>query len=760
MATLDDAVAHALSINKQGLALRRALSHKRQLRRYSISDLVNKYLQALLRLPASDKSLSLRRMKLAVQAMPVLLGGHVKLWERWAKELEQVPGALFLLRDHLPVRDPVLPPPLYERMLEKMLLEIEQMSLTAKSENTEGLTEEAQGHFLSSLIAWGPTKVLKEYIKLYKFSRDRRKRDQFAIASLKNTEISLQRRYMQTAAGYLNFPIHKPQEENQTTAPRYEANPNDSKDSLFDASFLLELIAPRAPLVALPDDTAFKTHEASSGMAPNNRICLDSMARLRMMQDRYDLALKCFLAIGAFHSPRSLEELETSAVGIVNGVGETKGAEAPILIGLSSYEFVLGVIEFHHLHQFLLDDKFILSTDSKLFMPLFALLRLVGLDMMGDFLIEHCVSPEVAPPAKSFGTKSDDSNEGVRRETLPIDQVAKQLETSPALLHWYLHLVFKRKPEIYVKFPTTAMPPKAVTDLHRKHFDLYLEFAGDERNSAKSLSGTETYKLEAKMTPLLLFLKAALPLGGVRPVEARRLLEAQRSTKDAESDDSDNESDKSNDRSHHFSLELAYIIEHYSELTEAEAKGILYLYLEGADSIMLAVSYAQRQRQYSSILWDRLIAYCLKKTSSKSGNDKDGMIFGSLLEAAALSGADLARLVAKIPPGMVVEGLRPRLVAAVADYRLKLDIHEAAATAACADRVSLLREITHRARRGVRYQLQTNLSERKKHPQLKAGKNESKASEEEDEAPISLLKDLRTVERRDRYSLSFSLPMR
>jgi hypothetical protein len=242
----------------------------------------------------------------------------------------------------------------------------------------------------------------------------------------------------------------------------------------------------------------------------------------------------------------------------------------------------------------------------------------------------------------------------------------------------------------------------------------------------------------------------------VRSVEARRLLEAQRSTNDAESDDSDDESDKSNDRSHNFSLELAYIIEHYSEQTEAEAKGILDLYLEGANSIMLAVSYAQRQRQYSSMLWDRLIAYCLNKKSSKY---KDGMLFGSLLEAAALSGADLARLVATIPPGMVVEGLRPRLVAAVADYRLKLDIHEAAATAACADRVSLLREITHRARRGVRYQLQTNLSERKKYLQSKARKNESKTSEE-DEAPILLPKYVRTVQRRDRYSLSFSLPMR
>jgi hypothetical protein len=113
MADVDDAVAHALSRNRRGLALRRALRHKRELRRYELTDLVNNYLQAVLRLPQrslEDESpptevmLSLRRMKLAVTAMPVLLGGNVGLWERWAREFEGVPGALFMLRDYLPVR--------------------------------------------------------------------------------------------------------------------------------------------------------------------------------------------------------------------------------------------------------------------------------------------------------------------------------------------------------------------------------------------------------------------------------------------------------------------------------------------------------------------------------------------------------------------------------------------------------------------------------------------------------------------------------
>ena len=111
MADVDDAISHALAKNKRGLALRRALHHKTQLRRYELSDLVSSYLQAVLRIPqkgleAETKPcpLSIRRMTLAVQSMPALFGGNISLWERWTREMESVPGAVFLLRDHLPVR--------------------------------------------------------------------------------------------------------------------------------------------------------------------------------------------------------------------------------------------------------------------------------------------------------------------------------------------------------------------------------------------------------------------------------------------------------------------------------------------------------------------------------------------------------------------------------------------------------------------------------------------------------------------------------
>jgi hypothetical protein len=116
---VDDAVSYALSSKKAGLALRRALRHLRRLRRYDISDLVNEYFRALLRIPENESEtdeqtegreqeerphLSLRRMKLAAAALPVLLGGRIDLWRLWVSELEKIPGALFIVRSFLPVR--------------------------------------------------------------------------------------------------------------------------------------------------------------------------------------------------------------------------------------------------------------------------------------------------------------------------------------------------------------------------------------------------------------------------------------------------------------------------------------------------------------------------------------------------------------------------------------------------------------------------------------------------------------------------------
>ena len=386
-----------------------------------------------------------------------------------------------------------------------MLLESE--SLLQNSSDTEtNLGREAANHFLDSLLAWGPTNTLKEYIRLYKYTRKHHPNNKTIQRKLRVVEVSLQHRYLQTAAEYLSFPMDgKKIEDDSLAAPRYEADKDDSKDSLFSVSNILKFLAPRVPIVALPED--YQNHPNSdteamqSNLALNDLVSLKSMARVRMMQNRYDLALKCFLVIGLNHSTKSIEEFEALAIDIVNGTRSS--SNATFSETLTGYEFVLGMIEYHHLHQLLLEKSF-LSKESKDSLPLFALLKLVGLDLMGQFLIEHCVSPEFSLFAE------DENKESMQREVLPMDLVATHLEQSPALLHWYLHLVFTRKPELYVKFPNNYVPPKAVTELHRRHFELFVEFAGDTKDSAKSFSRIETYKAESKTTPLLTFLKVCV----------------------------------------------------------------------------------------------------------------------------------------------------------------------------------------------------------------------------------------------------------
>ena len=248
------------------------------------------------------------------------------------------------------------------------------------------------------------------------------------------------------------------------------------------------------------------------------------------------------------------------------------------------------------------------------------------------------------------------------------------------------------------------------------------------------------------------FSQATLPLGGIRPEDARTSLEQERQKADGEFPPT-------------FALELAYIREHYGDETESEADDVLALvsvvkslgtlcssrsfpdcvvllgnfqYMKGAKSMVLAVSYAQRTISHSNVLWNTLIDYCLTHES--------GRLFGSLLEAAALSGADLANLVAKVPHGMAIEGLRPRLVAAVTDYRLKLKMHETASQGARQEMISILQELGHRSRRGTRYMF--SIAGQPKSSGLGTEEGRSKETSERE----MTLSTLRPTQRRDRHN--------
>jgi hypothetical protein len=120
---VDDAIHFALDHRRSALALFWALKYRtRQLRRYTMGELINQYLQSLLRITNVNTSanfgkqiskrssarntpkLSLRRMSLAAQSLPILLGGNVNLWKTWIITLEKIPGALFVVRKYIPVR--------------------------------------------------------------------------------------------------------------------------------------------------------------------------------------------------------------------------------------------------------------------------------------------------------------------------------------------------------------------------------------------------------------------------------------------------------------------------------------------------------------------------------------------------------------------------------------------------------------------------------------------------------------------------------
>jgi vacuolar protein sorting-associated protein 41 len=334
---------------------------------------------------------------------------------------------------------------------------------------------------------------------------------------------------------------------------------------------------------------------------------------------------------------------------------------------------------------------------------------------------------------------------------MPLNMVADQLSGSPKLLLWYLHCIFTEKPEVYVKFPTTANPPPILTQLHKKQLDLYIKHSGKNRDSAHFLLGLEAYRVLEQSTPLLSFLKAILPLGAIEPAEVGKMITIERRG--------------SAGVSHKLALELAYIMEAFGNESESDALLILELYLKGAESIVLAVSFAQRNSSHSAKLWRTLVDYCLSSTTADNhdelnrSNRNMGTMFGSLLEAAALCGADLAHLVSQIPPGMQVEGLRPRMVSAVADYRLKVELYASADRIGTNEKLFLCQEAALRSKRGMRFDPSKGpirLTANPANDSLNAPDNEHAL----DAALTLLQQNLRTQSRPLRYRRTLSIAMR
>lgn len=378
----------------------------------------------------------------------------------------------------------------------------------------QGLAVEAEDHFLNTLLAWGTTSVLKEYIKLYQCPGA-------SSASRRMLEEALSRRLEQSSSCYLRFSRKQAGRSDASSADSQVVSQSEKRDSLFDFTTVLSSKL-QSLSIGLPSSPVSRNLADGAFNSSDRRVAFDAAAKLNMMKGEFDEALRNYLQLGLHCPVKAWGEIENDAVDAVNS-NQPRTDSQP-----AKYSYVLSIIESHHLQECLLNGDFLSSEDS--FPPLFALVRLVGIGSLGDFLIEHCVAPQSVEPARQSLTSRGagtsllyDKTVGERRGTLPIDLVADQLEGSPKLLYWYLHVVFSRKPSVYVRFPNTTNPPPAITGLHRTNIGLYIRYAGANKDSAAVLSGVEAYRVSEVCTPLLSFIKVCFEGPSPRGLEYLRL---------------------------------------------------------------------------------------------------------------------------------------------------------------------------------------------------------------------------------------------
>eukprot|EP00590_Aulacoseira_subarctica_P000500 CAMPEP_0172435362 /NCGR_PEP_ID=MMETSP1064-20121228/71133_1 /TAXON_ID=202472 /ORGANISM="Aulacoseira subarctica , Strain CCAP 1002/5" /LENGTH=416 /DNA_ID=CAMNT_0013183667 /DNA_START=832 /DNA_END=2083 /DNA_ORIENTATION=+ len=387
----------------------------------------------------------------------------------------------------------------------------------------------------------------------------------------------------------------------------------------------------------------------------------EALAELCFMRGEFAEALQLYLVIG---SNRPKLDSHALLLATRNVRSKITSQYEDVANHPQRFNFLLAMIEQRNLYYCLLDSNFLAvvgvksisskktktshvvsdEPSSSCLSPLVALIHLVGLKAASSFLVENCSVNEVIHNAAYAN--------------LPLYEVASQLSERPKLLFWYLQQVLLHRPEFYVGMSHMTVPPKEILDLHRIHLELHVKYHLDDPATSSKMSADT-----AEQSLLMDFLRATIINGSVRPQYARRLIEGRRSEAFADADAKSLPTPKS-----FLSRELAFVIEKSGRCTDTDSKEVLQLYLDGAYSLPLAVAFAERSTEHSAFLWEALVSYCLdpRNETNNSFDDRHPTLFGALLEAAAQSGTDLAHLVSQIPPGMVIKGLRPMLVAAVA----------------------------------------------------------------------------------------------
>jgi hypothetical protein len=284
---------------------------------------------------------------------------------------------------------------------------------------------------------------------------------------------------------------------------------DSSQDSLFDIEHLLTRLSTRLQLSA----NDVMSSDVLIGSTGENPAIIEIMAELELMRDRYDRALEYYLAFGSRFINESLTPLEESAVWSVNSFVKDSMDSSPrensklrILshegvrdVERNKYGFILSLIELHQLSHVLLKRNYFYAKNidtSSAESPVVALIALVGLSQAGTFLVNNCSPPD--------GSSDPDEISAPSGSNLPLDLIVEQLKPRPKLLYWFLFQVFVNKADMYINFPTTTVPPVAITDLHRIQFSLFVDFyKGSEADESPPSS------MNDRETPFIAFLRVS-----------------------------------------------------------------------------------------------------------------------------------------------------------------------------------------------------------------------------------------------------------
>jgi len=486
--------------------------------------LIDDFFIALLRFESQgkDRPLSFSRLKIAAETLPILLGGDPRMWQRWIFMFCRIPGGVFVIREKIPVRDPELPAFVFAMCLEKMLddaiLQVKgQRNVISEYDPPHGeevmVVRKMVDLFLETMRAWGNTSSLRARVRLQRHCVHNQRWGRGMLLAdpfIKQSEKDLHRRISQTAFGVLENAHYSTSSTLQISSMRQHID--SSKDSLFDVEHLLTRLAARYQLN--DTDNGCSINHMSSNVCVGNMcqesvIIFESMAELEVMRERYDRALGYYLSIGIHVVNESSTSLEDAAVRAVNSflndsvdssVNDThRGSDR------NKFGFVLSMIELHQLSSFLLKRNYFFvneNDDSVAEPPVVAIIALVGLSQAGRFLMDNCFSPE---------DSSFDHNDQamVSGSNLPFDVVAEQLKSRPKLLYWFLFQVFVNKADIYVTFPTTAVPPASITDLHKIQFSLFVDFAEDGVSKAQDGHQSLPTAMNDRDTPFMAFLRVS-----------------------------------------------------------------------------------------------------------------------------------------------------------------------------------------------------------------------------------------------------------